>query len=319
MSDISSEPFITTYTLAEKLAERVFLESWDSSPAITFANQRNSTQLRNDQHYPCIVFTTPEQLRTSLKFIQANGKPSYLIIGRSDTEITLGIADLILSCNLIIGFAAQNTRIKNNSKIINIPLGLENRTWGMAENNNLPVLGNEPIYYERYLSRRYEISSQIPSDALISFSIGTNESMRKPFLKQALLNPYSKILMFPSRYLDNNNFKQKKYFDATLECSFIVCPEGNGIDTHRFWECLYLGLVPVILEESLLPCYERLIDFGFNICVLPNVESISSHDFAVQSKQIRLNNWQNNYFNPLHIQFWVKQIKSHVNSLLGFN
>ena len=62
MSDISSEPFITTYTLAEKLAERVFLESWDSSPAITFANQRNSTQLRNDQHYPCIVFTTPEQL-----------------------------------------------------------------------------------------------------------------------------------------------------------------------------------------------------------------------------------------------------------------
>ena len=111
--------------------------------------------------------------------------------------------------------------------------------------------------------------------------------------------------------------KQKKYFDATLECSFIVCPEGNGIDTHRFWECLYLGLVPVILEESLLPCYERLIDFGFNICVLPNVESISSYDFAAKSKQISLNNWQNNYFNPLHIQFWVKQIKSHVNLLLG--
>ena len=109
--------------------------------------------------------------------------------------------------------------------------------------------------------------------------------------------------MFPSRYLDNNNFKQK-YFDATLECSFIVCPEGMVL-TLIVLECLYLGLVPVILEESLLP-FRRLIDFGFNICVLPNVESIIV--FAVQSKQISLNNWQNNYFNPLHIQFWVKQL-----------
>jgi hypothetical protein len=26
---------------------------------------------------------------------------------------------------------------------------------------------------------------------------------------------------------------------------FCVCPRGNGADTHRLWECLYLGIVPV--------------------------------------------------------------------------
>ena len=26
---------------------------------------------------------------------------------------------------------------------------------------------------------------------------------------------------------------------------FAVAPRGNGADTHRFWECLYLGVVPI--------------------------------------------------------------------------
>ena len=27
---------------------------------------------------------------------------------------------------------------------------------------------------------------------------------------------------------------------------FVICPEGNGVDTHRLWETLYMGGVPVI-------------------------------------------------------------------------
>jgi hypothetical protein len=31
---------------------------------------------------------------------------------------------------------------------------------------------------------------------------------------------------------------------------FVPCPAGNGIDTHRVWEAIYLGAVPVILESE---------------------------------------------------------------------
>jgi hypothetical protein len=27
---------------------------------------------------------------------------------------------------------------------------------------------------------------------------------------------------------------------------FVACPRGNGLDTHRFWECLYVGTKPVV-------------------------------------------------------------------------
>lgn len=37
----------------------------------------------------------------------------------------------------------------------------------------------------------------------------------------------------------------------TRRTLFVPCPAGNGLDTHRIWESLYLGSIPVILEQDL--------------------------------------------------------------------
>ena len=37
---------------------------------------------------------------------------------------------------------------------------------------------------------------------------------------------------------------------------FVACPPGNGQDTHRFWEALYLGAVPIILEEHKVDAFK---------------------------------------------------------------
>jgi hypothetical protein len=33
----------------------------------------------------------------------------------------------------------------------------------------------------------------------------------------------------------------------------VPYPRGNGVDTHRFWESLYLGALPVLLKKDSLP------------------------------------------------------------------
>jgi hypothetical protein len=33
-----------------------------------------------------------------------------------------------------------------------------------------------------------------------------------------------------------------------MEYRYCICPEGNGVDTHRLWECFYLRVVPVLLK-----------------------------------------------------------------------
>lgn len=34
---------------------------------------------------------------------------------------------------------------------------------------------------------------------------------------------------------------------------FVPCPRGNGVDSHRIWEALYLGSIPILLREDSFP------------------------------------------------------------------
>ena len=40
------------------------------------------------------------------------------------------------------------------------------------------------------------------------------------------------------------------YLRAMRDAGLVVCPRGNGPDTHRFYEALYVGALPVVLKSS---------------------------------------------------------------------
>lgn len=39
---------------------------------------------------------------------------------------------------------------------------------------------------------------------------------------------------------------------------YIVCPRGNGIDTHRLWEALYLRIIPIVVPSGMDQLYTSL-------------------------------------------------------------
>jgi hypothetical protein len=45
-------------------------------------------------------------------------------------------------------------------------------------------------------------------------------------------------------------------YDKTLESRYALCPRGCGVDTHRFYECIYLGCVPIVLRTH--TAFDRL-------------------------------------------------------------
>ena len=63
--------------------------------------------------------------------------------------------------------------------------------------------------------------------------------------------------------LKNNNlvdfWKNKKNNETTWKLhdnySFELCPEGNGLDTHRFYEALLLNTIPIVKRNSLESMY----------------------------------------------------------------
>ena len=39
---------------------------------------------------------------------------------------------------------------------------------------------------------------------------------------------------------------------------FVLCPPGNGIDTHRLWEALYSRTIPVALAHPAMDSFRDL-------------------------------------------------------------
>jgi hypothetical protein len=50
----------------------------------------------------------------------------------------------------------------------------------------------------------------------------------------------------------NSSFSD--YLHELANHKFCLCIRGNGIDTHRFWESLYLGVIPVIINNKFTKC-----------------------------------------------------------------
>lgn len=41
-----------------------------------------------------------------------------------------------------------------------------------------------------------------------------------------------------------------KYLQEIKKSKFVFCPRGNGIDTHRLWETLYVGSIPIVKFDN---------------------------------------------------------------------
>jgi hypothetical protein len=48
----------------------------------------------------------------------------------------------------------------------------------------------------------------------------------------------------------NKHMLWSKYIEELSKYKFAISPEGNGIDCHRTWECLYLGVIPIVIESN---------------------------------------------------------------------
>ena len=57
-------------------------------------------------------------------------------------------------------------------------------------------------------------------------------------------------------------------YDKTLESRYALCPRGCGVDTHWFYECIYLGCVPIVIRTHTV--FDRLYapDTGFPCLVV---------------------------------------------------
>ena len=62
---------------------------------------------------------------------------------------------------------------------------------------------------------------------------------------------------------DNYMVDQLRYMKELQKSYFVLCPEGAGIDTHRAFEALYMGAIPVVTRSFVTERLEK----SFNLSI----------------------------------------------------
>jgi hypothetical protein len=163
-----------------------------------------------------IVYTTT--FFVDMLFKQDIDKKIILITHNCDLNVNFPPPE-----NIIVWYTT-NVNIEHE-RVRSIPIGLENDVWLM----------NKSIKMQNKLTRKKVFKKMV----YMNHNIKTNPAKRQP--------PYDILRGRPwvTSELGSNGQGFDNYLDNIYNHPFVVCPEGNGIDTHRVWECLYMRTIPI--------------------------------------------------------------------------
>ena len=140
-------------------------------------------------------------------------------------------------------FAVNNTSALGYG----LPLGITNWT---NETQNHVFYGNTDIM--AHVANQPVEKSNTPV-VYLNVNITTNPAVRKPvvdmFRGQSWVRESSHVNTLDGR---------KRFLMDIRECNFAVCPEGNGVDTHRMWETLYMETIPIVKRSPVHRDWEDL-------------------------------------------------------------
>lgn len=80
---------------------------------------------------------------------------------------------------------------------------------------------------------------------------------------------------------------------------FALCPPGNGIDTHRMWEALYVGTIPVVRKNPALDFFRDL-----PILFVDRLEGISKRFLEEQETAMVAQEWN---WDKLFTPWWIQR------------
>ena len=241
------------------------------------ANNNIINSIKNKTYHPLIFITKIEYLDDFYnKILKTLNTTFVLITHYGDKEA--GLHDKILNHPLLIKWYGQNMSIITN-KTSPIPIGLENTYWKRTNVNKINECSNNSKDKLLYLN----------------FSLHTNPN-RSNIMNSLLKNGFIK-----NKQLDWNS-----YIEDLSRHKFCISPKGKGVDCHRIWECLYLGVIPIV-EKSIHMSYFHDLPILF----VDNYNNISTEYLNQTYKDFQKKSFN---MDKLSLSYWTRTIHNHFKS-----
>ncbi len=231
---------------------------------------------------PEIIFIKADRLEEFSIYVN-NIKYPFVIISHHGDELVDEKYLSLLACENLLHWFAQNC-ILNHKKITPIPIGLEDRWY-----HNNGVLKE----FKNLKNKKY---NKIPR-ILVSFNVNTNPTIRGPALEKLQLLSTT----------DSFRGDSREYRKNLIKYMFVASPEGNGIDCHRTWEAIYLGVIPIVTNKRFHMQFEELPMLIINDW--SELSQYTEHDLlAIYTEKVK----KSDDINIIWSKYWKKQIKNKI-------
>ena len=206
---------------------------------------------------------------------------NFCVIGHSDYPIVDEISnkfDKIFCVN----------RYTDNPNTFGIPLGITN---DCNDSPIHPIYGNKQIMIDVF---NEDIKKE--NLAYINFNISNY-----PIERELVFHKFSNKSWIKNGSIENTLDGRREFLRDIRSSKFVFCPRGNGIDTHRIWETLYMKSIPIVKYEKTHHLFEDL-----PILFIKDWNEISE-DF-LNDKYLEIINKEWN-MDKLKISHWLEFIK----------
>jgi hypothetical protein len=184
----------------------------------------------------------------------------------------------------IIKWHAQNAEVENNF-IKPLPIGLC-PPWARG------ICNSEQL-------EKVVIDIERNKLLYLNFSNNTNHFQRSEIYNIVFNNTkHLNSCTFAEKYFEKPEIYQ--YYKNIQQHKFILCPPGNGKDTHRTWEALYLGAIPIV-EDSVM---NRFFAKYFPIVVVDRWYDINEQYLLQKYQDISNKTWR---YDLLDCNNWLKE------------
>lgn len=225
-----------------------------------------------------VVFVKTDYLPKFFERIHPNIEHKYIIVTHnSDDKVNKTYLKYLNDDKIIVWFA-QNMDLKHK-KLKPIPIGMANRCW---PHGNVYVMDEVKAraYTKKHLAYLNIYKATYPRERIGVFVLFKDKNF----------------------CLSREKVSYENYLIDTANSKFVISPRGNGLDTHRLWEALYLQAIPIVKTSNLDALYEDL-----PVLIIQDWKEITEEFLLQKYEEMQKKEYN---LQKLGVQYWYELISS---------
>jgi len=243
-----------------------------------------------------LIYTHTMYVKMLFDIIQHLGKKFIIITHSCDISIedygtrrpdgkgALSLVEKFEIPDNVIKWYSKNVNT-TNPKVESIPIGLENDWWC------------KKILKKEKMLAKLDEKRKVKNLVYMNHTVKTNPEKRAELYEIFKDTPWVTIDK------GSNGHRYEKYIDNVYNHKFVFCPEGNGMDTHRTWECLYMGTIPIEKRNINNQFYTDL-----PICFVDDWKQVTKTFLDQEYIRIKKIPWNRK---KLEFKYWKDKIRTY--------